>query len=187
MSAPAGNIDVLHVDDEPEVADLAAEFIETQDKRFDIDTATSANEAIDRLPNNGYDCIVSDFDMPGQDGIEFLEPVLANFHELPFVLYTGNGSEEVASEAIAAGVTDYLQKGTGTSHYEVLGNRLRNTVTQRTERVFDPGYSTGDAGNGLGLNIVQEIAEAHGWDVRVAESTTGGARFEITGVSFAGD
>ncbi len=45
------------------------------------------------------------------------------------------------------------------------------------------GYSTSDDGTGFGLAIVTEIAEAHGWDVRVTASDDGGARFEFTGVS----
>ncbi|MEF8907721.1 MAG: ATP-binding protein, partial [Haloarculaceae archaeon] len=45
------------------------------------------------------------------------------------------------------------------------------------------GYSTAEDGTGLGLNIVEEIAEAHGWDVEVTEGSEGGARFEFTGVS----
>ena len=50
------------------------------------------------------------------------------------------------------------------------------------ESVFDPGYSTSDDGTGLGLNIVQEVAEAHGWRVAVTAGDDGGARFEFTGV-----
>ena len=50
------------------------------------------------------------------------------------------------------------------------------------EAVFDTGYSTADRGTGFGLRIVEEIADAHGWAVRVTDSDDGGARFEITGV-----
>jgi PAS domain S-box-containing protein len=51
-------------------------------------------------------------------------------------------------------------------------------------KVFDAGYSTTDDGTGFGLNIVQEIADAHDWDIRLTESDAGGARYEFTGVSF---
>jgi PAS domain S-box-containing protein len=50
------------------------------------------------------------------------------------------------------------------------------------EDVFDLGYSTRADGTGLGLPIVEEIAEAHGWSVTVTDSETGGTRFEFTGV-----
>jgi len=50
------------------------------------------------------------------------------------------------------------------------------------ERVFDYGFTTHEGGSGFGLAIVETIADAHGWDVTVAESEPGGARFEVTGV-----
>lgn len=58
----------------------------------------------------------------------------------------------------------------------------RGIPVEDHEEVFDHGYSTRTAGTGLGLAIVKRIAEAHGWDVTVAESANGGARFEFTGV-----
>ncbi len=132
-STPALNPDpatihVLYVDDEPDFADMAATFLEREDNRFSIDTATNASDALARLADNGFECIVSDHDMPGQNGIEFLNTVREAHPDLPFILFTGKGSEEIASEAISAGVTDYLQKGSGTEQYELLANRVLNAV-----------------------------------------------------------
>ena len=50
------------------------------------------------------------------------------------------------------------------------------------DRIFDSGYSTSKAGNGLGLSIVEQVVTAHGWEIRATDGTEGGARFEITGV-----
>jgi len=80
------------------------------------------------LADADVDCIVSDFDMPDQNGIEFLETVREEYPDLPFILYTGKGSEEVASDAISTGVTDYLQKESGTDHHSLLANRIRQAV-----------------------------------------------------------
>ncbi|MEZ3118089.1 ATP-binding protein [Halobaculum sp. MBLA0147] len=49
--------------------------------------------------------------------------------------------------------------------------------------IFDRGYSTSEDGTGFGLAIVEVIADAHGWDVQVVDSSDGGARFEITQVT----
>lgn len=128
MATLNNQIRVLHVDDEPDFADMATTFLEREDDRFDIETATNASDGVDRLASNDFDCVVSDYDMPGRNGIEFLEVVRVEYGHLPFILYTGKGSEEVASDAISAGVTDYLQKETGTGQYPVLANRIRNAV-----------------------------------------------------------
>ena len=50
--------------------------------------------------------------------------------------------------------------------------------------VFSLGYTSSDEGTGFGLSIVQEISEAHGWDISATEGSTGGARFEISGAEF---
>ena len=55
----------------------------------------------------------------------------------------------------------------------------------RREEVFDAGHSTSQSGTGFGLRIVEQVADAHGWSVRVVESEAGGARFEIIGVESA--
>lgn len=121
---------VLHVDDEPGFAEMAAEFVERQDQRLQVETATNASDGLDRIRSNDIHCIVSDFDMPGQNGIDFLETVREAHPDLPFILFTGKGTEEVASEAISQGVTDYLQKESGTVQYEVLYNSIQNAIEQ---------------------------------------------------------
>lgn len=121
-------IRVLHVDDESDFAEVAATSIERRDDRLNIETTTSPRDALTRIRTKDVDCVVSDYDMPSLNGIEFLEAVREEFPELPFILYTGKGSEDVASNAISAGVTDYLQKESGTDQYAVLANRIVNAV-----------------------------------------------------------
>ena len=55
----------------------------------------------------------------------------------------------------------------------------------KRDRVFSAGYSTGEGGTGLGLNIVAELVDAHGWTIGVTDGPDGGCRFEITGVQTA--
>ncbi|KPN29201.1 bacterioopsin transcriptional activator [Halolamina pelagica] len=138
MTFATDTIRVLHVDDDPDLGELVALSLEREDDRLSVATATSPDDAIDVLGAQDIDCVVSDYDMPETDGIEFLETVRADFPDLPFILYTGKGSEEVASEAISAGVTDYLQKEGGTSQYAVLANRITNAVEQyRSTRALE--------------------------------------------------
>jgi len=128
----ADHISVLHVDDDPQFEELVAEFLQRERAPIEVITEASPADGIAVLTDDGQvvDCIVSDYDMPGTNGIEFLEQVREIDPGLPFILYTGKGSEAVASDAISAGVTDYLQKGSGTSQYAVLANRITNAVEQ---------------------------------------------------------
>ena len=129
------NTRILHVDDEPDFCGLVKAYLEREDAAFEVVTETSAADGLSRLEKNNIDCVVSDYDMPDTDGLGFLEAVQESHPETPFILFTGKGSEEIASKAITRGVTDYLQKAGGTEQYEVLANRIRNSVDRhRTER-----------------------------------------------------
>ncbi|MEZ3116445.1 PAS domain S-box protein [Halobaculum sp. MBLA0147] len=133
-----GEIRVLHVDDDPEFLGLAQTLLERADDRLAVETAPGADEGLSRLADGRFHCVVSDYEMPGRDGIAFLEAVRERDEQLPFVLFTGRGSEAVASDAISAGVTDYLQKETGTDQFDVLANRITNAVAgDRARRQLD--------------------------------------------------
>ena len=128
MSRETADISVLVVDDEPGMANLVSTYLQRFDDTLAVDTVSSPREAYDRL--NHVDCVVSDYDMPDVDGLMFLEAVRADHPDLPFVLFTGRGSEDIAADAITAGVTDYMQKGSGTDQYRVLAQRIRNAVAR---------------------------------------------------------
>ncbi len=130
------SIRVLHVDDDPDFGDLTATVLEREDERFVVETATTATEGLDSMWDRPPDCIVSDYDMPELDGIEFLERVREEYPEMPFILFTGKGSESVASQAISAGVTDYLEKTTGSNstHCSQTGSAMRSQVAAPAKR-----------------------------------------------------
>ncbi len=133
----SGPIRILHLDDEPAITDLTAAFLEKEFEEFETVLENAPDQALERLRQDEHEihCVVSDYDMQAMDGLEFLEEVRKINPDLPFILFTGKGSEEIASEAISRGVTDYLQKESGSDQYTVLGNRIRNAVAQyRAER-----------------------------------------------------
>jgi len=121
-------IQVLHVDDEQAMAEVAADRLESAADRLTVVTETEPYDALDVLEAREVDCVVSDYEMPDLDGLGLLEAIRERAPDLPFILFTGKGSEEIASDAISAGVTDYLQKESGTGQYELLANRIENAV-----------------------------------------------------------
>ena len=128
-------ITVLVVDDDRAMRELTTEWLERHRDVLTVVDEPNAAAGLKRLETGRIDCVVSDYEMPAADGIEFLRQVRARDDSVPFVLYTGRGSEAVASEAIAAGVTAYVQKSSGSEHYELLANRICNAVAKtRAER-----------------------------------------------------
>ena len=131
-------IRVLHVTDEPEFGELVETYLEGErDTDIEVVTETDAETGLERLENGRIDCVVSDYEMPEKDGLEFLKEVRERYPDLPFILFTAKGSEEVASEAVSAGVTDYLRKKSGTGQYEVLAESVKDATEKHhaeTER-----------------------------------------------------
>jgi PAS domain S-box-containing protein len=126
---------VLHVDDEPRLAETVGRLLETHGEALSVATETDPAAALDRVGSEPIDCVVSDYDMPGMDGLELLSAVRERRPGLPFILFTGAGSEGIASEAISAGVTDYIEKGGGSDTHRMLANRVENAVDRyRAER-----------------------------------------------------
>jgi PAS domain S-box-containing protein len=103
-------ITLLYVDDEPDLLDLGKLFLE-RGGEFSVTSAHSAEEGLGYLSHQRYDAVISDYQMPEMDGIEFLKAVRSTYGNLPFILFTGRGREEVVIEAINNGVDFYLQKG----------------------------------------------------------------------------
>jgi len=128
-------ITVLCVDDEPALTKLTSTYLERQFESLEVRTVNEPEAALERFEQEEIDCIVSDYQMPKMNGVELLRAIRDRDADTPFILFTGEGSEEVASEAISAGVTDYLKKQTSPKQYEILATQIRNAVGKwRAER-----------------------------------------------------
>ena len=96
---------MLYVDGDDAREDAARDL---EDRGFDVRTVDREAAALERI--GWADCVVAEYDLPDGDGLELLESVRRRAPGLPFVLFTGAGSEALASEAIGAGATDYVPK-----------------------------------------------------------------------------
>ena len=126
-------ITLLYVDDEPDLLDLCKLFLEREGE-FSVVTVTSATSALQLIKERPFDAIISDYQMPLMDGIEFLKKVRMDFKDIPFILFTGRGREEVVIEAINCGADFYLQKGGAPrAQFSELSHKIRQAI--RTKQV----------------------------------------------------
>ena len=131
VSVPCNRISLLYVDDEPALLDLVKQFLEQSDV-FDVDTAHSAAEALNILKKRDYEGIISDYQMPEMDGIELLKCIRSRYPDLPFIIFTGKGREEVVIQAIDAGADYYVQKGGEIrSQFRELSHKIKLAVEKR--------------------------------------------------------
>jgi two-component system sensor kinase FixL len=115
---------VLHIDDEDAQLVFAKTFLEDADPGLDVVSFSDPAELLDAL-DDSVDCVVSDYIMPGMDGMELCLRVKERA-SVPFILYTGRGSEVVAEAAFKRGVDDYVRKESDPSHYQLLAKRIRS-------------------------------------------------------------
>ncbi len=136
------DVRVLHIDDEPEFAQTGAAFLEREYDGVAVETTTNPTEALDLIEQHEFDCIVADSAMSKYDGIEFLQALRKDHPDLPVIFYTGKGSEEIASTAIAEGVTDHVPKSLDSDIYPLLADRIMDAVGNRRaqdsyEQIFE--------------------------------------------------
>ena len=117
-------ITILLVDDQKVLLDITRLFLE-RGGDIVVDTALSAQEALIMLSTKKYDAIVSDYEMPEMDGIEFLRTIKKDGVEKPFIIFTGRSREDIVIEALNSGADFYLQKG---SDPKVQFAELKNMV-----------------------------------------------------------
>ncbi|MFC4542048.1 histidine kinase N-terminal 7TM domain-containing protein [Halosolutus amylolyticus] len=92
-----------------------------------------------------------------------------------------NAIEHGSSNGSAGAVTVHVGRSEDGVYVADSGTGFDASVDR--DRLFESGYSTGTEGTGLGLAIAAEIAEGHGWSIRATESESGGARFDLDGVT----
>ncbi|MGA2768079.1 MAG: PAS domain S-box protein, partial [Candidatus Bathyarchaeia archaeon] len=133
--AKTEKIRVLHVDDDLAFLKIAKQCLELQGE-IDVDTASSVNEALGKLKEMDYDVVVSDYQMPEKDGLEFLKELRANGNTVPFIVFTGKGREEIAVKALNLGADRYVDKHGGPEAvYCELAHALRQAVDRKSKQI----------------------------------------------------
>jgi len=128
-------ISLLYVDDEPSLLEIARLFLE-RTGNYTVSTCDNPHDALRIIPQVSFDAIISDYQMPGCDGISFLKHLRKIGNTTPFIIFTGRGREDVVIQALNEGADFYLQKGGDPqSQFAELSNKIRYAITRRQAEV----------------------------------------------------
>lgn len=165
-------LSVLLIDDEPALLEVLRLFAE-RSHEMSVHTTQSAKEALEILPNNTFDAIVVDYDMPEIDGIEFLKILRSEGDTTPVIIFTGVGREHAAIEAINHGANFFLKKGDNPQmqfrelvtmvktavERTYLGKNLgtsKRIITDMINFFSDPGFAIDREGKVIAWNTSME-------------------------------
>ncbi|MFC7072220.1 bacterio-opsin activator domain-containing protein [Halovenus rubra] len=133
MSSQRGRkLRVLYVDPDEGTRERVRDAFE--ELSVTVDVTPDSEDALEHLAACRPACIVSEHDLPLETGISFLKSVRETYGEIPFVLFTGDGNERIASDAVTAGVSEYIPKTPHNSQLNQLVERVLDVAeTQRTK------------------------------------------------------
>jgi signal transduction histidine kinase len=127
-------IRVLHVDDDPLILSTSKTILEDEGK-FQVETASNVDEAHKKLACEAFDAVISDYEMPKKNGLQFLEELRTQKKEVAFIMFTGKGREEVAVKALNLGADRYINKnGDAEAVYCELSYALIKIVERKRTR-----------------------------------------------------
>ena len=102
---PVNSMRVLHIDDNPDYMSITKMYLESFDPEMEVVSSLSPVDSLPLIENMEFDCVLCDYLMPEMDGIELCRRVRRT-SDVPFIIHTGHGSEEVAAVAVEAGADD---------------------------------------------------------------------------------
>ena len=130
-STKVGAIQVLHVDDDTGFLKVAKQCLELAGN-FVVETASSVDVAKGKMKMKEYDAIVSDYTMPGKDGLQFFKELRQKGDKIPFIILTGKGRQELAIKALNLGADGCFNKlGEPETVYGELANGICQAVKIR--------------------------------------------------------
>jgi PAS domain S-box-containing protein len=122
---------VLIIDDELALAELAKDFIGSL-AGMGAEISISAAKGLEMMRAQAFDALVCDYQMPVMDGLSLLKLLRGNGNDIPFILFTGRGREEVVIEALNSGADFYLQKGGNpAAQFTELAHMIRVAVERK--------------------------------------------------------
>jgi len=119
---------VLLVDEDDDVLAVTHEFLEHENEDFDVETVTSAADALDRLADEPFDAVVTDYRMPQTDGMALASQIDERRPEVPVVLFTAHQDGAFEREVAESDLAGLVAKRTGTEQYSELAATIRESI-----------------------------------------------------------
>lgn len=182
-------IRILYVDDDSHSLELRSSLLE-QEGDFDVVTESKAADALKRLDaGEPIDCLLSDLEMPGMDGVEFLQRVRERNAEIPFIMFTAKDTDEAIGTALDSGATDFIPKSTASLSYRLLAQRIKQAVELADEKDRsrdDQADSTRNVASSLEGAMAGEFADDASAD-QAGNSEKHRSTCPIPGCAFVGE
>ncbi len=121
---------ILHLEDDPNDVELVGATLEADGLDCDRKVTSTREEFVSVLEQGNPDLVLSDFSLPGFDGLSALEIARRRSRDLPFIIVSGTLGEEAAIESLRSGATDYVLKHRLTR----LGPAVRRALNEAEER-----------------------------------------------------
>ncbi|MBI5696545.1 MAG: PAS domain S-box protein [Nitrospirae bacterium] len=122
---------VLLVDDDPDLGRMMKLLLSREAPHCSFHFAEGGRECLEYLRDNEADCILSDYQMPGMDGMQLMLTLKEQGSGVPFIFLTAQGNEEVARDALKSGASDYFTKEAGLAHFARIVNSVEQAVSKR--------------------------------------------------------
>jgi signal transduction histidine kinase/DNA-binding response OmpR family regulator len=124
------SIRILYLEDNPVDVELSRAVLEKDGLKYEMTVVDTREDYVAALEAGGYDLILADYQLPSFDGMAALEIARENYSWLPFIFVSGAMGEEIATESLKRGATDYLLK----ERLARLPGSMRRALVEAEER-----------------------------------------------------
>jgi len=124
----SSNINILYVENNINIRKKVISNLEKENDKFEIDGVSNPNNGMHNLTTKTYDCILSGYNFPNTNGLEFLKDVKKQTN-IPFILFTKENDDEIIYDIIRENVDDYVEKDLNKIQYKILSKRISTYVS----------------------------------------------------------
>ncbi|HEY9593389.1 MAG TPA: ATP-binding protein [Spirochaetia bacterium] len=124
----SSGVRILYIEDDPGLSRLVQKRLEVEGHRVEL--CATGEEGLATFDEAIHDLVMIDYHLPDHNGLQVLEALVARGANVPVIIATGAGSEEVAVRAMKLGAADYINKETYDRFFQLLPPLIEKTMRQ---------------------------------------------------------